>query len=233
MQFHKLSSPSLKELFITELENMILSGKLPIGSKLPSERELASSMQVSRAVVNAGIKELEKKGFLIVKPRIGIFVEDYRRNGSMETLISIIKYHGGALGEQEVRSILELRMVLNALAAYLTIDNTSDEELASLLPILEEIKSSPDNGTLVENTFRLYHEMAFISKNALLPLIVSSCKDLICPLWLRFVKKYGADTLIQNNETFVNLLLARQREEAIEHAKQSSLDSICGNRPIY
>ena len=48
MEFKKLNAPSLKELFISELENMIISGRLPIGTKLPSERELASSMQVSR-----------------------------------------------------------------------------------------------------------------------------------------------------------------------------------------
>ena len=64
MQFKKLSAPSLKELFVEEIESKILSGELAIGEKLPSERELAASMQVSRAVINAGIIELEQKGFL-------------------------------------------------------------------------------------------------------------------------------------------------------------------------
>ena len=94
MEFTKLNSPTLKELFIKELETMILSGKLPIGSKLPSEREIAKSMQVSRAVVNSGISELSRKGFLNIKPRVGTFVADYRRNGTMETLISIMQYNG-------------------------------------------------------------------------------------------------------------------------------------------
>jgi len=40
MEFTKLSAPSLKELFIQELEGMILSGKLKVGEKLPSEREI-------------------------------------------------------------------------------------------------------------------------------------------------------------------------------------------------
>ena len=62
MEFQKISSPSLKELFIEQLEHMILSGKLKIGEKLPPERQLSEMMQVSRAVVNSGISELEKKG---------------------------------------------------------------------------------------------------------------------------------------------------------------------------
>ena len=116
MEFQKLNAPSLKELFISELENMIISGRLPIGTKLPSERELASSMQVSRAVVNSGIAELEKKGFVVVKPRIG----------TMDTLVSIMKYNGGSLSSDEIRSILEVRILFMNLAARLTIEKASD-----------------------------------------------------------------------------------------------------------
>ena len=81
MEFEKISSPSLRELFVQQLEQMILSGNLPVGEKLPPERQLAQEMQVSRAVVNGGISDLEKKGFLVVKPRSGTYVADYRRNG--------------------------------------------------------------------------------------------------------------------------------------------------------
>ena len=41
MEFEKISSPSLRELFVQQLEQMILSGKLPVGEKLPPERQLA------------------------------------------------------------------------------------------------------------------------------------------------------------------------------------------------
>ena len=97
MEFQKISSPSLRELFVDQLEHMILSGKLKIGEKLPPERQLAEMMQVSRAVVNSGISELEKKGFLIVKPRSGTYVADYRRKGTLDTLMSIMKYNGGRI----------------------------------------------------------------------------------------------------------------------------------------
>lgn len=63
MEFKKISSPTLRELFVQQLEDLILSGKLKIGEKLPTERQLAESMQVSRSVVNNGLSDLEKKGF--------------------------------------------------------------------------------------------------------------------------------------------------------------------------
>ena len=61
MEFKKITSPSLKELFVEQLEHMILSGTLAVGEKLPSERQLAETMQVSRGVINSGLSELEKK----------------------------------------------------------------------------------------------------------------------------------------------------------------------------
>uniref|UniRef100_UPI000B07B0E9 winged helix-turn-helix domain-containing protein n=1 Tax=Clostridium sp. NkU-1 TaxID=1095009 RepID=UPI000B07B0E9 len=63
MEFQKLSALSLKEMFICQIRDMILSGHIPVGSKLPPEREIARQMQVSRAVVNSGFAELEKQGF--------------------------------------------------------------------------------------------------------------------------------------------------------------------------
>ena len=68
VEFKKISSPTLRELFVQQLEDLILSGKLKIGEKLPTERQLAESMQVSRSVVNNGLSDLEKKGFLVGFP---------------------------------------------------------------------------------------------------------------------------------------------------------------------
>ncbi len=34
MEFQKISSPSLRDLFIEQLEHLILSGKLQVGEKL-------------------------------------------------------------------------------------------------------------------------------------------------------------------------------------------------------
>ena len=136
MEFSKISSPSLRDLFVEQLEHLILSGKLKIGEKLPPERQLAEMMQVSRAVVNGGLGELERKGFLVVKPRIGTFVADYRRKGTLDTLMAIMKYNGGRLRNEEIRSILEVRIALDTLAAQLCIDRISDEEVDSSMNLL-------------------------------------------------------------------------------------------------
>ena len=37
MEFAKLSAPSLKDLFVQQLQGMILSDELPMGTQLPPE----------------------------------------------------------------------------------------------------------------------------------------------------------------------------------------------------
>ena len=76
MRFGEIVAPSIKELFIQKLEEMILSGELKPGDKLPTERELADEMKISKTVVHEGIRELSRLGFLDVASRKGVTVAD-------------------------------------------------------------------------------------------------------------------------------------------------------------
>ncbi len=233
MEFKKLSSPSLKELFIRELETMILSGKLSIGEKLPSERVLAESMQVSRAVVNAGISELARKGFLMIKPRIGTFVADYRREGTMDTLISIMNYNGGILRDAEIRSILELRIALDTLAVKLCIPKITHDEIDILKEYVNQIEQTDSPDEAAELSFCFQHELAVLSGNIIMPLIFTSFKVPIITLWKRFCRLYGLESLYENTAVLCNYIEKRDAEKAIKWLTSTINDTINGNRQIY
>lgn len=233
MEFRKLEAPSLKELFISELENMIISGKLQIGERLPSERELANSMQVSRAVVNSGIAEMEKKGFLIVKPRIGTFVEDYRRNGTLETLVSVMNYNGGMMQQRDIRSLLEVRIIFMTLASKLAIAHASDEEIKGLKPYLERLGQSTTAEDAACAVFQFSHELAFISGNTLLPLFFISFRELVTSLWVRYCHNYGIPQLYQNTATIYEYLIKHDADGVVEFITVSTEDTIDGDRTIY
>ena len=234
MNFKKLKAPSLKEIFVRELETMILSGNLKIGEKLPSERILAEQMQVSRAVINSGITELARKGFLMIKPRSGVFVIDYRRYGTVETLLSIMNYNGGHLYRDEVRSILEVKMIIDKLSVELAVDRHTDEDIVSLENYLEEMKCSKDNNEKsADNVFLFYHELALISQNNLLPLIYRSFRVPVTHLWIRFIEKYGNDVVCSSAENILNSLKNHDKASAIKFVENAISSSISGNREIY
>lgn len=233
MEFSKLSAPSLKELFVQELETMILSGNLSVGEKLPPERELAQSMQVSRAVVNGGISELAKKGFLTIKPRMGTFVADYRRTGTLETLISIMNYNGGVLRDSEVRSILEVRIALDTLAIELAVPHMSDDDILLLKDIIEQIQHAQTPKEASEIAFHFQHELAMFSGNALLPLIFHSFKVPCLSLWERFCRLYGMKALYENTIPIYHFIETRNVEGATSYIRDSIQDSIDGKKEIY
>lgn len=234
MEFSKLNAPTLKELFIKELEAMILSGRLEVGQRLPPERELAEKMHVSRAVVNSGISELARKGFLCVKPRAGVYVVDYRRFGTVDTLLSIMNYNGGHLRRDEIRSILELKIIIDKLAAELAVQKLTDADVAALKNRLNSMKQA--EGQIQEGaeaTFEFYHELAMISGNTLLPLIYRSFRVPVVHLWGRFLRKYGSQVALASASSLYIAIQSRNKEAAIAAAEAAVSASIAGGREIY
>lgn len=232
MEFQKLSSPSLRELFVEQLEHMILSGKLKIGEKLPTERQLAEMMQVSRAVVNGGLSDLEKNGFIIVKPRSGSYVADYRRKGNLNTLMAIMKYNGGRIRNQEIRSIFEVRLALDSLVTNLSIRKMSDEEIQVLKEIVEKIRTASQSDA-VAAAFEFQHELALYSGNTLIPLIFQSFRAPIFTMWHRFCDLYGIDCLYERNYKMWTYLRDRDLPGALAWLEESVNDCISGKNQIY
>lgn len=233
MEFNKLSAPSLKELFIKEFETMILSGKLVAGEKLPSERDLAKNMQVSRGVVNAGLSELARKGFLQVKPRSGVYVADYRRHGTVETLLSIMSYNGGRLRREEIRSILQMKIIVDKLAIELAVAALTDEDLEAAEARYAVLEKELPPEEAAEAAFEFYHELAMISGNTLLPLIYRSFRIPVAHLWIRFIRKYGQAAVVESAGAIVEALKARDAGAAVAAAERAVAGSISGAREIY
>lgn len=233
MEFQKITSPSLRELFVEQLQHMILSGKLKIGEKLPPERQLAEMMQVSRAVVNGGISDMEKMGFLTVKPRSGTYVADYRRKGTLDTLTAIMKYNGGRIRNEEMRSIFEVRIALDTLAAQLCIDRISDEEIHLLLEKVEQIRDAKDSSEATRAAFEFQHEFALLSGNTLIPLIFQSFQAPVFTMWERYCDLYGIQTLYESNYKMWTYIRDRDTKGAIEWINDSIGRCISGDREIY
>ncbi len=233
MEFEKLISPSLKELFISNIEAKILSGELPVGQQLPPERQLAQSMGVSRAVVNSGIVELENRGFLDVRPRVGTFVADYRRAGTMETLKSIMTYNRGRLRNEEIRSILEVRDALDKLAVADIIPHVTELDNMLLLEKVEAIRQARDNRQAAEAAFAFQHELAMLSGNTLLPLIFRSFYSSVLVLWERFCALHGIDTLYQTSCRLCGHIRDKDIPGAVAWIDYCTWETISGSRRIY
>jgi len=227
MAFTKITNISLTDRFVQQVENMILSGELAVGEKLPSARDLCTKMGISRPVVSAGLIELEKLGFVEILPRKGAFVCDYRRKGTVETLLAIMRYNGGAMRRNEVISLLQVRQSLEILCMEQVIQHTTDRELENVSPYLERIASAENPEKTAEAVFAFHHELAVLSGNMLLPLLYHSFRTESLYLWTICGKHFGCrqlyetklslyQALLNRDTVAVNLITARSIQTALE-----------------
>lgn len=227
MGFTKITNVSLTERFVQQIENMILSGELAVGEKLPSARDLCIKMGISRPVVSAGLIELEKLGFVEVLPRKGAFVCDYRRKGTVETLLAIMRYNGGAMRRNEVVSLLQVRQSLEILCMEQVILHVSDRELEAFSPFLDRIARADDPVKTAEAVFAFHHELAVLSGNMLLPLLYHSFRTESLYLWTICGKHFGCrqlyetklslyQALLNRDTVAANLITARSIQTALE-----------------
>jgi len=173
-----LKSESLKDVFINRFEQLILSGKLAIHQKLPSERELAMQLGVSRPVVHEGLVDLAYKGLVSIKPRVGTVVNDFRKQGSLALLNSLINYQSGAIDPELLHNTLAIRKLIEVETTRLAARHRTDENLRELAECLvaEEACDSGDAARLAELDFAFHHQIAMSTDNLIYPLLLNTFK---------------------------------------------------------
>lgn len=208
-----LRVPSLKEACIQRLEELILSGDLKIGERLPPEREFAARLGVSRPVLHEALVDLDAKGLVRIVPRRGVFVNDYRRSGSMAILTSLLAYHNGQLDPAFAQSLLDTRLLLEVETARLAALHRTDEHLREFRDLLaqEQEAACCDPQTLTGLDFDFHLLVAIASGNLIYPLLINSFKSIYTSLTGAFFRQYYGSPVVEDVHRFHRRLV-----EAIE-----------------
>lgn len=170
---------SLAEKVIDELERLILTGKLKEGEKLPSERELSVSFEVSRTVVREAIRVLQTRGLLQVRPGIGSIVRRPTANQVVAGLSQLIRAKANGI-EVSLASLHEVRTLLETdiirLAAQRA--NVEDiEELQRAITDLEALVKFPVK--FLEQAIDFHRTLALATHNPLLVVLFDSIQEIM------------------------------------------------------
>jgi len=212
-----LKVQSLKEACVTRLEELILSGELRIGEHLPSERDFAARIGVSRPVLHEALVDLDAKGLVQIVARRGAFVSDYRRSGSLAMLSSLLAYHNGNLDPVFMQSLIEMRLTVETMTARLAALNCTPEQLAEFRLLLaeEEKAACGDPQTLTELDFSFHLSVAIASGNLVYPLIINSFKGVYTHLTGEFFRKYYGTPVVGTVRQFhIQLVETFEKQDA-------------------
>lgn len=124
--------PSASERVAERLTDLIASGNLTPGDKLPSENELSRALQVSRPVVREALRGLAMMGIVESKQGGGCYVTDLKPNRLMAPLSFAL-----SLQDYSIESLFRARMVIDTGIAADAARNATAEQIASLRELVQ------------------------------------------------------------------------------------------------
>jgi len=214
-----IRTESLKDVCVARLEELILSGRVYIGQKLPSERELALQLGVSRPVVHEGLIDMAAKGLVSMTPRVGTVVNDYRKEGSIALLTSLLNYHNGRLEPKLLESLLRMRALFEVETARLAAINRNDDHLEAFHELLKG-EDNVDCRHVEEITrldFRFHHRVALASGNVIYPLLINSFRQFYTSLSGKFFEDPRVVSVVFDfHRKLVDAFVARDENTAEE-----------------
>jgi GntR family transcriptional repressor for pyruvate dehydrogenase complex len=143
-----------------------------VGDRLPSERDLASALQVSRASVRQATVALEVRGTLEVRHGDGIYLRSLS-NDSGHLMELMTKRH-------RLPAILEAREALETQLAALAAARRTDAEVTAMDRALDLMAADIEAGGFGEEGDRLFHEA--VTNAARSPLLADFMAGLAVPI---------------------------------------------------
>jgi GntR family transcriptional repressor for pyruvate dehydrogenase complex len=212
----RIERASAPEVVRDQILELIQRGDLPVGSKLPSEQELARSFGVSRPVVREGLGRLRSIGVIESRSGSGSFVRSARI--APQGLLLAGGYTSDEL--HEIRSEIEVP------GAALAATRRTSKQLSVLTEIVERHRHQPDAEDWVADDLSFHVTLAEASRNSLRARFVTELRELQSELSLTMSRIQGG--LAAPVEEHADVVEAvRQRDaDCAAAAMQAHLDGI-------
>lgn len=159
-----------------KLSTEIQSGRLPPGSRLPTEQELSLTTGVSRTVVREAVAALRADGLVITRQGLGAFVAPDVQRRPFRIDPSDLK------SGTDVLQILELRMSLEIEASGLAAERRTNKDLAQIKAALKGIDVEIGlGGNAVNADFAFHRSIFHASRNRYFPQFLEFLGNFIIP----------------------------------------------------
>jgi DNA-binding FadR family transcriptional regulator len=122
------------------LLDRIVAGEFPPGSAVPGELELSSRYDVSRMTVREAIRTLTAQNILRIERGRGTFVNQVNRWSSLHAVLRATSE--GTDASDAAVQLIELRRMLEAGACGLAAERISDQDLAALDALVDQMREA-------------------------------------------------------------------------------------------
>jgi GntR family transcriptional regulator, transcriptional repressor for pyruvate dehydrogenase complex len=203
---------ALADEAINKIKEMIVSGALRPGDRLPKEADLAERLGLSRNSLREAVKALSMIRVLDVRQGDGTYVTSLEPHLLLDLLGFVVDFHT----DDAVMHFLEVRRLLEPAATALAAQRMTADEVEKLQAVLDELGSAPSIEALVANDLEFHRRIAAGAAN---PVLSSLLDGLSGPttrarIWRGLTQQGAAERTREQHQAIVDAIAARQPELA-------------------
>jgi GntR family transcriptional repressor for pyruvate dehydrogenase complex len=204
-----------------QIERLILK-KLKPGDKLPSERELAELLQVSRSSIRDAIRGLELMGLVEPRQGAGTIVREISADTLVNPFANALKHRQALVSE-----LLDFRKMLEPSLAARAATHASSDEIAEMEEILhrQEVKLLRDETTIAEDA-EFHYAIALASGNSVVLKVLDILMDLLRDTRERSLQVDGRPKKSLAGHRRILAAIKRQDGEAAKAAMRRHIEDV-------
>jgi GntR family transcriptional regulator, transcriptional repressor for pyruvate dehydrogenase complex len=213
---------SVTDHAIMKIRDLITSGRINPGDRLPPEQELANLLGISRSSLREAVKALSQAKVLDVRRGDGTYVTSLEP----ELLMSGLSFVIDLMQDQTLVEIFEVRKLLEPAATALAAQRITEEQIAELRDSLASMRRAHDPEELVVRDIDFHAHIASATGNASLCSILDaiSTRAVRARVWRASIVGLKTMTLSQH-ELILDALSERDptlaRSAATIHVSES------------
>lgn len=201
---------------IEKLKEMIVSGKLGPGQRLPREETLAANLGLSRSSLREAVRALSFVRILDVRQGDGTYVTSLAPSLLLEAVSFVIDFHR----DDSVLNFLEVRRVLEPYAISLATRQATAEQWASLRARNDEIDASRSTEEFMDCDHLFHQELDSYCGNTVLASLLDSLSGPLrrARMWRGMTEPDARERTVKEHAGIVDALEMRQPEVAAARA---------------
>jgi len=219
-QYHNVS-----EKIAAEIKNFITEGKLKVGDRLPSERDLAPMLGVSRNSLREALKVLATSGIVEIRHGQGVFIKNYDPEHLFKQYLD-----GFNINKNKLHDLYCVRRVLETQAVEWACIYASTDQLEQIKELIlftkgELLNSSQTVHILAKSDEKFHNLIIKASHNYVLEAIMPSVFELLIDARTQSAIKGRAIKSLEEHLEIADALLARDILKA-RHAMEKHLNEV-------
>ncbi|GAA3839226.1 FadR/GntR family transcriptional regulator [Sphaerisporangium flaviroseum] len=155
---------------IDKIKDMIVSGELAPGARLPKEADLAERLGLSRNSLREAVRALALINVLDVRQGDGTYVTSLEPRLLLDALSFVVDFHR----DDTVLEFFQVRRILEPSATAMAAVNMGPDDIEDLRGILDALPDDPSVEQLVANDLEFHQRIAKGSGNTVLSSLIES-----------------------------------------------------------